>query len=460
MTDRTIDGGPTKLFFVEMLTRDIALDDALLDLIDNSVDGAMRSVGTKVREDQGLAGYWCELTIKHDCFIIKDNCGGIPDDLLDKAFQLGRPRLELDAGVPTIGMYGIGMKRAVFKIAASARVESRSPTKTAAVEYTREWMDPKNTTWDLKLSENPPQGTPGLTIESHDLRPDISSAFSREDFRDDLNRRIGEHFGYIIGRGFKILLNGVEVSPRITRVINGADTGVQPYDFFASVDDVEVKVTIGFYRTLTRQKELEEATEPRTDSGLEEAGITVVCNYRVIVPSDRTAITGWGIGSTPKYHPQFRAISGLITFFSLDPTKLPVSTTKRDLDVHSPIYLLAQKMAMEGIVQFTSFTNRWKGREEETDQYLDRSLAAPANTIALAVDETRSKAVRDVQGARRFIPDLPKPPIDRPMRRIAFSREVGEIREIAEALIGDVQAAPHDVGIAAWDKALAEVRKR
>lgn len=31
---------PTKAFFVRMITRDISLEDCILDLIDNSVDGA------------------------------------------------------------------------------------------------------------------------------------------------------------------------------------------------------------------------------------------------------------------------------------------------------------------------------------------------------------------------------------------------------------------------------------
>lgn len=34
-----VDAAPVKSFFVEMLTRDIALDDAILDLLDNCVDG-------------------------------------------------------------------------------------------------------------------------------------------------------------------------------------------------------------------------------------------------------------------------------------------------------------------------------------------------------------------------------------------------------------------------------------
>jgi len=40
-TDRA-EVSPTKQFFVSMLTRDINLADAILDLLDNCLDGALR----------------------------------------------------------------------------------------------------------------------------------------------------------------------------------------------------------------------------------------------------------------------------------------------------------------------------------------------------------------------------------------------------------------------------------
>ena len=40
--DYTVDASPVKSFFVEMLTRDIELGDAILDLLDNCVDGILR----------------------------------------------------------------------------------------------------------------------------------------------------------------------------------------------------------------------------------------------------------------------------------------------------------------------------------------------------------------------------------------------------------------------------------
>ena len=41
MADKA-NGTPTKDFFVDMLTRDIDLNDAILDLLDNCLDGAIR----------------------------------------------------------------------------------------------------------------------------------------------------------------------------------------------------------------------------------------------------------------------------------------------------------------------------------------------------------------------------------------------------------------------------------
>ena len=38
-----VQAGATKIFFLDMFTRDIALEDAILDLVDNAVDALCRS---------------------------------------------------------------------------------------------------------------------------------------------------------------------------------------------------------------------------------------------------------------------------------------------------------------------------------------------------------------------------------------------------------------------------------
>ena len=127
MTIRKANANPTKAFFVRMLTRDISLDDCILDLVDNSIDGAWRNSGqqpSSLAVDSGLHDYRVALEISECHFAIADNCGGITlDDAVDYAFTFGR-REEQERGEYTVGVYGIGMKRAVFKLGNDIQINS------------------------------------------------------------------------------------------------------------------------------------------------------------------------------------------------------------------------------------------------------------------------------------------------------------------------------------------------
>ena len=451
-----LNGSPTKRFFVSMLPRDIELDDAILDLVDNSVDGAMRRERENLDSDRPFKGYKCDLRISETEFVLTDNCGGIPNDYLEGAFRLGRPSTDLDDNLPTIGMYGIGMKRAIFKMARDATVISRSPERAIKVRYDAEWLNPDGEEdWNLPIQELAANKDLGVSIQITDLQSEVSKRFGRETFLDGLRDRLGQHFAYIMGKGFDITLNEDAVSPETVRLISSGS--IRPFDYEANVGGVKIKVTIGFYRNLTRQAELEEATDPEETNpagrASDEAGITVICNDRVIVISDKSAITGWGVANTPRYHPQFRAIMGLISFSSDDAKLLPISTTKRDLDTDSDTYRPARNAAMDGIKLFVGFTNRWKGNEEETDGLLVPENRVDARAISLVAEE--GKPVRGSQHEeRKYVPELPMPTVGERKHRIAFSREIDEIKKMGEALLGDANAKAGDVGVAAWELTL------
>src|SRR5580658_5902566 len=67
-----INARPTKALFISMLVKDIGLVRAIIDLVDNSVDGARRLRGTN-----SLDGLWVRLEVKENHFKIVDNCGGM-----------------------------------------------------------------------------------------------------------------------------------------------------------------------------------------------------------------------------------------------------------------------------------------------------------------------------------------------------------------------------------------------
>ena len=102
-----------------MLTNDVTLNDAIGDLVDNSVDGAL-----SIRKDGRYDGLWVRISVKKDLFRIADNCGGISiDTARNYAFRFGRPSgME---GIPwSLGQFGIGMKRALFKLGKKFKIES------------------------------------------------------------------------------------------------------------------------------------------------------------------------------------------------------------------------------------------------------------------------------------------------------------------------------------------------
>src|SRR5258707_11825736 len=103
-----VDASPVKSFFVHMLTRDIKLEEAILDLLDNCVDGILRSKKLNGKKEP-YAGFRAEIEFKKDSFMISDNCGGIPWSLHDYAFRMGRSADRPIDAPGTVGVYGIGM---------------------------------------------------------------------------------------------------------------------------------------------------------------------------------------------------------------------------------------------------------------------------------------------------------------------------------------------------------------
>ena len=147
-------GAPTKEFFVGMLTRDIELSDAILDLLDNCLDGVMRQKKSinNMKNSDYYSGFFSHISISKNSFIIEDNCGGIPKDVAEKyAFRMGRASTKVDEGLPTVGIYGIGMKRAIFKIGKSAVVYTRNANDLYKVTIPEDW-ESNETEWDFPMN--------------------------------------------------------------------------------------------------------------------------------------------------------------------------------------------------------------------------------------------------------------------------------------------------------------------
>jgi len=451
----TVEIFPAKHFFVEMLTRDISLADAILDLLDNCVDGVRRSIshhGSKPYE-----GYFAKIEFDESHFQIFDNCGGISKvDAEGYALMLGRPREIVPRKDGTIGLVGIGMKRAMFKIGTNCFIHSYHEKDTFSVEIKPDWLTNDN---DWKLTLNPAEPLLdhyGTLIKVTKLRDAVKDDFADESlFRDDeLPRKIREAFGLLIERGFEVTLNNIVIAPEIPHLLWEPKQGhkaeiIRPYVYKDTIDGVDIFIAFGF-REPDRDSSDERSTLRYSSS---QAGWTVACNDRIVLSFDKSETTGWGSMGAPQYHTQFTYLSGVVEFHCKDTSKLPFNTTKRGINGGSHVFLKTRDRMIEALKMFTSWTNEWKDRPTSDREILFKKAQS------LPLPELRTVAAKEYKNIKAKLgnpikPKLPKAKISSEVN-IQFRKSQFDINTVSEFLFDENRPA-RTVGEACFDRVLGE----
>ena len=448
---------------MRMLTRDIELQDALLDLLDNCIDGIIRTGSSGSDVARPYHSFSAKLTLAADRFIIEDNCGGIPKDHAEKyAFSMGRP-LAIDGAShgATVGMYGIGMKRAIFKLGTEAHVESHNDTGFL-VKFTEAWMSDNE--WnDLPMHKlvdgDLQQGCTRITVTK--LNDEARSSFENNEWIDDFKRTVSRHYSLIIAKGFSVIVRSpTEIDKHIdpisaeefklieTHAAQGETKRIAPYIYAGKIGEVDIEIFAGLYRQLLSEEQAED--EENTTGVSDDAGWTVACNDRVVIWKDKTRLTGWGEATVPNYHGQFIAITGIVLLRCDDPRKLPLTTTKRGIDAASDVYSASKDLMRDATKQLTSFTNKWKKFPQKLEEiykasgYLDlsklRSLPREESISSEMVKVHRSPDIR------KFAPDYPEPEQAKTSTRVSFVALTSDVKILAKHFFDDESAKPGEVG--------------
>ena len=368
----SVNASPTKEFFVEMLTRDIHLRMAILDLIDNCIDGALRTRG-----DETFDGLEVRIVFDVHQFTIEDNCGGIPLELAKNyAFRFGRPK-SAPRVKKSVGRFGVGMKRALFKLGSLFEVS----TRTSDVSYritidVNDWLGRES--WDFPivemetLADNSAAATTGTDITVIELTDEakrwIALSYNLTSLRNEVSRRHQQH----MDKGLAISLNGISIPPSQLEFLVSREPTLRPAYREYDRDKVHVRLVAGVGKS-----------EPL------EAGWYVYCNGRMILYADRSRATGWGEpGMMPRFHNQYARFRGAAFFDSDDPALLPWNTTKDGVDEGVPVFSEAYNLmvaTMQPVIRFLDAVDRDNDEPEGSRplvELLDRT-AHPSTIIDL-----------------------------------------------------------------------------
>jgi|WetSurMetagenome_2_1015567.scaffolds.fasta_scaffold04201_6 hypothetical protein len=362
-----VEADPAKGFFVSMLIKDITLRDAIGDLVDNAVD----AIKARATDLSNLSGYKIDVKLGKSFFSIVDNGFGMEAEIARTyAFNFGKSSdHKLIEG--SIGQFGIGMKRAFFKL--GSKIQVKSVAKTSQFDLTidvADWLkQPK--VWKFKFDENTlkenivnPESKTGFSIHISDLSFDSKTSFSNETFIDLLKKEISLEHMLNINKGLTISINSFPLASGQISLVNNDQ--IKPTFWEQSTDHQSVKILAGI-----------------STKDSEEGGWYIFCNERLILAHNKTEETVWtgskGDG-VPLWHAQYFRFRGYVFFEAADSSKLPWNTTKTGMDLDSPYYKEVRAKMITMTRQVMDLLDKLKEEKEKDNPEENRTLNKAVDT--------------------------------------------------------------------------------
>ena len=401
------NANPEKRFFIDLITLDISLEDAILDLIDNAVDSLIRTRGIDpyknlIHPNDAPAEPLAEIRIKFtpQHFKITDNCGGISFESAQRdVFRFGKPDPHIRA---SLSVFGIGMKRAIFKIGRQIDIESHATNSGFIMKLNVDnWLGEETTNWKIPIEQvvgEQDLSMAGTKITISRLRKEVATLMANPTFENKLKTLIKESYPFYLGKYIRIFVNNEEVEGVDLSFAESQD--IKPARETWEDGNVKATMICGLL--------------PREEGGTwayKKSGWYLVCNGRIIVHADKTSLTGWG-GLLPQFMPKNRGFLGIVFFKSDHPEELPWKTTKRGVHSESAVFIRALKKmipASRSVIQLQNKMYSSSDDGEPKEEYRDTVKDLPSSSATKEAAQTEN-----IEEQRALQPFFYSPPISRP----------------------------------------------
>lgn len=429
MTERLkADASPEKRLFISLLTRDIPLVAAFLDLIDNSINAAVEPSShrllsaedyLKIFQDEAITPTVdIHLNVTPEQVEIRDTASGISVKTAEEhVFKFGRSTDEAHEK-DRLSVYGIGLKRALFKLGnkiamRSDHIDGGFDLKLNVAAWAKQTAQP----WTFDITPLQPviSTKTGTKITVNDLYDETKRRLSDGVFLGQLKIAIAKTYAFYLSKFVNIYVNGEMV------VGENIEIGSNHASDEFTVSGVSCAITAGI-------------GTPQGGSFRDKtSGWFVFCNGRTVISADKSQLTGWGGVGLPIFQPKHRPFLGTVFFVSTDAEKLPWTTTKSGINEDSAIWQEAKRhMAAVGRVVVSFLDGRYtdEGTEVATADLQD-AAGARISVMSAVVSEKRA-----------FTPPS-RPPQQN--IRVQYDAKVADVKRIAEYL-GRPSMGGADVG--------------
>ncbi len=332
------DTRPTKVLLVSGITRDLSINDCIFDLIDNAIDAQTPGFNNEIAIIYNL-----------DKFSITDHGSGISlKSLQEQALRFGI----LEPHQKGIGAFGVGLNRAIFKLAKKVSlITETTETRLSVLDWDIAQYLGSNEQWEIPISSEIQTGEYGTLISLTVLNDEVKEVFSDAEWQKNFLQILSRRYGYLIeSNKCTLKINGSIIPSTVPAYRIGGDFELRKANYIK--DGVEVSIQLGQYAE--HRFPYEDGYEKDKNSNLtDHYGWNVYCNNRGILLNDRTHKTGWDA----KYHTQHYGFIGELHLRG-EPGKLPWSTSKADIDLNNQIYA-------EALITLRQFSLEWRSHTDK-----------------------------------------------------------------------------------------------
>jgi hypothetical protein len=320
LIDAALDVTPNKKILTS-ISKDIDLYKGICEMIDNSIDNWI--LKQKEKNPLYISIY---LNEGRNEIVYEDDSGGIKEDILPLVIQPGATERTLEE--ETIGVFGVGAKRALIALSKYSETVSRYPgNNTFKIILDNKWLTKKE--WKIAKYKT------SSIEEGHTkfILKNLKFSISRQIITEITDLISETYYYYLKERNVTVELNGAKLTPNIFNNWSYPPEGRHPREYKFNIklgeDIIRCSMTIGLM--------LE-------SSQTGKYGFDLFCNDRRILYEVNDHRLGFRKGSnalgTP--HSTIAWFRGIIRLKGKN-KNMPWNSSKSDIDPFHPAYIALYK---------------------------------------------------------------------------------------------------------------------
>lgn len=331
-----LDAIPSKRLFLSIIA-DYDLNRSICELVDNGLD-----VWTRSRRKARVA-ISVHLDKNQQTITVRDNAGGIKREEL--SFIVGPGQTGSEPTDETIGIFGVGTKRAVVALAQDVKIRTRFMAGASyQVEFDDTWLSDED--WKLPLFEVDEIDRNTTIVDLSRLRLTIT---------DEAISQLSEHLSATYGKFLQneevaITLNGVAIRP--TFFDNWAyPPKYEPRHFTGDIPTSEHGlIRVSAYAGLSN--------ESSPASG--EYGVYFYCNNRLIARGLKNYDVGFMRGFAGLPHPKV-SLTKVIVDLQGDARAMPWNSSKSDISAQHEVFQSLHQWLINAVKNYATLSRIWMG---------------------------------------------------------------------------------------------------